>query len=701
MIGVVAVSHSARLGEAALELALQMVQGGGVRVRVAAGAGTEPDGTPVLGTDAVAVAAAIDELATDCDGVLVLMDLGSAVLSAELALELRMSAVPVRLAPAPFVEGLLAAVVSAAAGGSLEVVAQEASAALGAKTEQLGDAGAHDPGTDADAVHDGDGAGAPPAQDSPVMAPDAVVRVTTVRNPLGIHARPAALIAEASAGADVRVRKLPDGPDAAAASLSRMLVLGARQGDEVELSASGPDAEGVLERLVGLFDDGFGEETGDGASPDPVPSPPSAATRPTDGEVRGELPGPVASGTVLRGRGVSGGRVAASVVTLAAPLAEPDAETVVAAADRESAVSAIERAAAVVSEDLRIRSSTATGEARAILDASRLLASDPELIAEASARVRTHGRTAARAVWEAALSQEKGLTALGGRMAERAADLRDVRDRLIAEILEVDVPGVPERDEPFVLVAVDLAPADTAALGGSRCVGLVTEQGGPTSHTAIIARSLGIPAVVGVAGAAGIASDTVVLLDGDRGTVEVEPDVSRVEAATPGGTVVPFRGEGVLADGRRVRLLANVGALPKRRSLRPPVPKASGSSAPSSASSTGSTLRRSTSRSRLIAVSSRPSPVGGSSYARWMRAATSLCPSPTRMLSRTRRSASADCASPGGRPHCSTASCVHWRSPQRRSRRSSTSWRPWSPRSTRRATSPRARARWGSRASAS
>lgn len=558
MIGVVAVSHSARLGEAALELALQMVQGGGVRVRVAAGAGTEPDGTPVLGTDAVAVAAAIDELATDCDGVLVLMDLGSAVLSAELALELRMSAVPVRLAPAPFVEGLLAAVVSAAAGGSLEVVAQEASAALGAKTEQLGDAGAHDPGTDADAVHDGDGAGAPPAQDSPVMAPDAVVRVTTVRNPLGIHARPAALIAEASAGADVRVRKLPDGPDAAAASLSRMLVLGARQGDEVELSASGPDAEGTLERLVALFDDGFGEGTGGGATRDPVPSP-SAATRPTDAEVRGELPGPVAAGTVLRGRGVSGGRVAASVVTLAASLAEPDAETVVAAADRESAVSAIERAAAVVSEDLRIRSSTATGEARAILDASRLLASDPELIAEASARVRTHGRTAARAVWEAALSQEKGLTALGGRMAERAADLRDVRDRLIAEILEVDVPGVPERDEPFVLVAVDLAPADTAALGGGRCVGLVTEQGGPTSHTAIIARSLGIPAVVGVAGAAGIASDTVVLLDGDRGTVEVEPDVSRVEAATPGGTVMPFRGEGVLADGRRVRLLANVG----------------------------------------------------------------------------------------------------------------------------------------------
>ena len=75
MIGIVAVSHSARLGEAALELALQMVRGGGARVLVAAGAGTDADGAAVLGTDAVAVAAAIDELAADCDGVLVLMDL--------------------------------------------------------------------------------------------------------------------------------------------------------------------------------------------------------------------------------------------------------------------------------------------------------------------------------------------------------------------------------------------------------------------------------------------------------------------------------------------------------------------------------------------------------------------------------------------------------------------------------------------------
>ena len=530
MIGIVAVSHSARLGEAALELALQMVQGGGVQVRVAAGAGTDADGTPILGTDATAVAAAIDELASDCDGVLVLMDLGSAVMSAELALEFRISEVPVRLVPAPFVEGLLAAVVSAAAGASLDVVADEASAALGAKTGQLGEHAVESDGRSAE------GRGETPGE--------RITRIVRVRNPLGIHARPAALIAKASTGADVRLRLLPDGPDAAAASLSRLLILGARQGDEIELSASGDAAEEALTRLAALFHDGFGEGV-EAAAPTSAPADAPPAT--------------VAAGTVLRGRGVSAGAAAAVVVRLAPPLPEPEGDVVIDEADRDAEVSAIEWAAVAVADELRSRTAEASGEARDILDASRLLASDPELVSEASALVRTKGRTAARAVWETASAHEKGLTALGGRMAERAADIRDVRDRIIAEILEVEMPGVPQRDEPFVLVATDLAPADTAALDGGRCVALVTEQGGPTSHTAIIARSLGLPAVVGVAGATGIASGSTVLVDGDRGTVEVEPSRARIDAAVAAAVTVPFDGTGRLADGREVPLLANVG----------------------------------------------------------------------------------------------------------------------------------------------
>ena len=245
MIGIVAVSHSAALGEAALQLALQMVPGGDVKVIVAAGAGTDADGQPILGTDAMAVAAAIDELAADCDGVLVLMDLGSAVLSAELALDLRMSEVPVHLAPAPFVEGLLAAVVAAAGGADLDGVVGEANAALSAKVAQLGQP--EEDGTSPEAAPAG-ASGAPTA-----------VRTVTLRNPQGLHARPAAMIAKAAKGADARLRRLPDGPEVPAASLMQLLTLGARQGDELELRVTGPDAADVLERLAALFDDGFGE----------------------------------------------------------------------------------------------------------------------------------------------------------------------------------------------------------------------------------------------------------------------------------------------------------------------------------------------------------------------------------------------------------------------------------------------------------
>lgn len=531
MIGIVAVSHSARLGEAALELALQMVRGDGVRVVVAAGAGTDAHGAPILGTDAVAVAAAIDELAADCDGVLVLMDLGSAVLSAELATELRMSDVPVLLAPAPFVEGLLAAVVSAAAGGTLEQVAAEASAALLAKTEQLGES------------DDG-----PAPTDVAADAPE-ITRVVHVRNALGIHARPAALIAEATGGAAVRLRRLPDGPEASAASLSRLLTLGARRGDDIELTGSGEGAVDAVDRLVRLFGEGFGEgvETApaDTASVAPVaPSPPAPV---------------VSAGDVLRGRGVSGGRAVGRVVHLGATAVEPDAETLVARADRDDEAAAIERAARAVVEQLRMRSERASGEASDILEAAVLLAADPDLLADAVDLVRSSGRTAARAVWEAATAQERALAALGGRTGERAVDVRDVRDRIVAELLGSNLPGVPDRAEPFVLVASDLAPADTAQLAGGGCIALVTEQGGPTSHTAIIARSLGLPAVVGVAGATGISDGAVVLVDGDAGTIDVEPTGERIASATATAAASELSGQGVLADGLRIALLANVG----------------------------------------------------------------------------------------------------------------------------------------------
>src|SRR5207302_8039192 len=124
--------------------------------------------------------------------------------------------------------------------------------------------------------------------------------------------------------------------------------------------------------------------------------------------------------------------------------------------------------------------------------------------------------------------------AAGGYMAERVRDVRDVRDRLVAELLGIAPPGVPELASPSVLVARDLAPADTAGLDPARVLALVTEEGGPTSHTAILARALRIPAVVACRGILA-AEPTGLVVDGDTGTVEIAPATVTVQAFVPSG----------------------------------------------------------------------------------------------------------------------------------------------------------------------
>ncbi|MHA3684660.1 phosphoenolpyruvate--protein phosphotransferase [Leucobacter sp. HY1908] len=567
VIGIVVVSHSASLAAAAVELALQMVPAGGTLMQVAAGAGVDGAGLPVLGTDAMAVADAIDALAQDpgCTGIVVLMDLGSAVLSAELALELRASDTPAMLVGAPFIEGLLTATVSAASGASLDEVAHEAAHALTAKAAQLGEAPpqAETPAragalTQADSAPTGDltlGAG-----DDPDHTPAAHTTVT-VRNALGIHARPAALIAEASRAARVTLRKLPGGVAVGAASLTRLLTLGARQGDEIELTATGSEAAATLAALERLFDEGFGEGV-EAAAPQTLAPQPQPVSQQTPGALPEQSASPE-DGT-LQGRGVSGGAAAAQVVQLQAVTREPSA-TPIAPDERAGEARALAAAARQAGEDLGTLADAAEGPARAILEAARLIATDPDLLQDATARINGSAVTAARAIWEAAALTAQQLRAQGDRAGERVTDLYDARDRIIAHLTGQPGTRLPTQSSPYVLAATDLAPADAHALAGSGCVALVTEQGGPTSHTAIIARSLGLPAVTNVAGATLIAEGVTVLVDGDTGVIELHPTAERLArlketAGSEASKAAPeFSGVARLASGETVPLLANVG----------------------------------------------------------------------------------------------------------------------------------------------
>ena len=191
--------------------------------------------------------------------------------------------------------------------------------------------------------------------------------------------------------------------------------------------------------------------------------------------------------------------------------------------DRPAEAARFTTAANAVATRLRDRAAHATGAASEVLAATATLAQDRAWL-QAAEKLINAGAPAARAV-VAAVDQFVDLfTQLGGLMAERVTDLRDIRDRVIAELSGLPEPGVPQPDVPSVLLAEDLAPADTAGLDPSLVIALATTLGGPTSHTAIIARQLGLPCVVAVDGLDTVGAGAMVLVDGTRGTVTMSPD---------------------------------------------------------------------------------------------------------------------------------------------------------------------------------
>ncbi|MFS0705892.1 phosphoenolpyruvate--protein phosphotransferase, partial [Cellulomonas sp. 179-A 9B4 NHS] len=229
-------------------------------------------------------------------------------------------------------------------------------------------------------------------------------------------------------------------------------------------------------------------------------------------------------------------------------------------ADTEAAAARVAAAAEAVRAELDAAAEAADGASAALLFATAAMAADPSLVADAQERVRAEHLVPERAVWEAADAVAAQLAELGGYMAERVRDIVDVRDRLVARLTGRPAPGLPARPHPYVLVAHDLAPALTATLDPARVLAVVTAAGGPTSHTAILARARGIPAVVAAAGAADVAEGTTLLVDGASGTVTLDPPADAVERVRAlAAAVRTFYGDGRTSDGRRVELLANVG----------------------------------------------------------------------------------------------------------------------------------------------
>ena len=508
-VGLVLVSHSAQLAEGAADLARAMA---GEEVRIVAAGGMAPPET-ALGTDAVRVAAAIEEAWSE-RGVLVLMDLGSALLSAEMALELLPEGHRKRvlLSAAPLVEGAVAAAVASRLGEPIERVASEATSSLDAKRAQVGGPSE---------------ASAAPADEPGPVLPGVETRIA-VDIPLGLHARPAARLIRATAGLNAQVlagNATTGSAMVTARSLNALAGLQVREGHELLVTASGPDAQKAIDALRALAARRFDEPavTRDGP-PATAPAPPTARPLPP------ALP-PTGLEGELRGVPASAGIAIGTLQFLEeADLTVSDAE----AGDPAKELQALELAVTAARralEQLRDQTRTRAGSYEAeIVDADLLFLEDPELLEPTRAAITDRRLTAARAWSEVSLRLGESWERLEDpTMRLRAADLAGVSRRVLHRLLGRPAPVLRRRG---ILVARDLAPTDTAALDPARVMGIATAGGGPTSHSAILARALGIPAVVGLGDALlAMAPGQSALLDGGRGTLILDPAAALVRRA--------------------------------------------------------------------------------------------------------------------------------------------------------------------------
>jgi multiphosphoryl transfer protein len=536
VVGLVIVSHSAKLAEGVVELARQM---GGEDVAIeAAGGMADPPGE--IGTDMVVVMEAIQRAASP-DGVLVLMDLGSAVMSAEMAAEM-IDGTEVLLCEAPLVEGAVAAAARARTGASLDEVATEARAAIGMKAAQLG-------------------VEAAPAAATPSLD-GAEEIVLDVPNKLGLHARPAARFVETAARFDAAVTVADEttgrGP-ADARSLSALITLGVRQGHTIRIQAAGPDAAAALAALRELADDDFGDENGDAPVAAAAPAPPP--TTAPSGVLQGV---PASSGIAIAPARHVRGTVPLSAAQLrgTVPLSDAATEWGRLEAAREAARGDVVAARAQIAQQ--------AGEAEArIFDAHLLLLDDVALLGPAEEGVDA-GKSAEVAWRDAAVATAAAWRALDDPyLQERAVDVEDVGGRVLRHLTGETLPhGIAEAG---VLVARDLTPGDTAGLDRDLVQGLAIARGGATSHAAILARALAIPAVVGLGDAVlALAEGTTVVVDGDAGTVEVAPPPEVLAERKQAQVAAEERHARALArarepartrDGETIEVAANLGSV--------------------------------------------------------------------------------------------------------------------------------------------
>jgi phosphocarrier protein FPr len=399
---------------------------------------------------------------------------------------------------------------------------------------------------------------ATPKETGPAVTSEAII----LPNPNGLHARPAAVLSNSAKSFKADIRLQFGDRSANARSVTSLMALETARGDKVVLVAKGADARQAVDKLSKLIAEGLGDE---GCIPAPAPatttgSPKSApAPRPKDGDPN-LVTGVVASG------GIAVGEIYQVRRTEIAIKEQGDSP----ARERRLLDEAIDKAAGQL-EALRAQLQGPKTQAKAAIFAAHAeLLEDPDLIDIATSAI-AKGKSAAFAWRSAVKAHAERLGALKNELlAQRANDVRDVGERVL-ELLTGIKREAPSYPANAVLIAEDFMPSDTATMEQGKVLGFATVRGGATSHVAILARALGIPALAGVAPRAlELANGTPVILDGSKGTLRLNPSADEVkrlretqirQEAQRKENLAHAHEPAKTTDGFRVEVAANLGGV--------------------------------------------------------------------------------------------------------------------------------------------
>jgi dihydroxyacetone kinase phosphotransfer subunit len=498
MVSIVIVSHSQNLAQGVLELATQMTQG---KVNIGVAAGVDDPEHPI-GTDAIAIMQAIEDVYCS-SGVLLMVDMGSAILSSEMALELIDSekAKHVYICAAPIMEGTMSASVAAASGMPIDAVISEAHSALQAKyqllnqTHHLAPAVAEIKDTAANIIDDG------------------LEFTWLVKNAHGLHARPTATIVGAIASFDAEAKLYHGENMANAKSLNSIAVLGVQKGDIITLRAQGPDAKALLDAFSFLAQGNFGESLDAPHSVTNVVEPLSESMPDEVGSISG----------VAICAGIANGVAVIFEQVMPTPPVRPFTS-------QEIEIQRLHKAIERVTEQIELLKSTpqAKEEHVKIFEAHIMMLNDDELLDEVSCMIAKQ-HNVEQAVLSAISELAKSFRETSSEyMQAREADVWDIGRQLMFELCDGQSNQELHLTQPAIVFAEELSPSNMARLDPDLTLAICLSGGVPSSHSAVLAKAMGIPTLFKVADCLQrVEQGQLVCVDGFKGRLWYNPDLSQ------------------------------------------------------------------------------------------------------------------------------------------------------------------------------